>query len=65
MLPSHGRHDYVPITARPLYDWPNGKRLALCIALNLEHFAFGGGLGAELTPDGGQPDIFRRSRCAA
>ncbi len=56
-LPHHGRHDYTPITRRPVYDWPNGRRLAVYIGLNLEHFAFGEGLGAELAPGGPQPDV--------
>ncbi len=51
------RYPYSPITARPDYDWPGGKRLAVYIALNLEHFAFGAGLGAELIPGGPQPDV--------
>ena len=55
--PDHGRYAYSPITARPLYDWPDGKRLAVYIALNLEWFAFGEGLGAELAPGGPQPDV--------
>lgn len=57
MLRAHGRYDYVPITERPDYSWPDGRRLAFYIALNLEHFAFGEGLGAELAPSGGQPDV--------
>jgi len=56
-LPSHGRYDYVPIAGRPVYDWPNGTRLAVYLGLNLEHFAFGEGLGAELAPGGPPPDI--------
>jgi len=56
-LPSHGLYDYSAIRSRPVYDWPNGKRLAVYIALNLEHFAFGEGLGAELAPSGPQPDV--------
>lgn len=56
-LPTHGRYDYVPIAGRPVYDWPGGKRLAVYIGLNLEHFAFGEGLGAELAPGGPQPDV--------
>lgn len=56
-LPSHDRYDYVPITRRPQYDWPNGARLAVYIGLNLEHFAFGEGLGAEIAPGGPQPDV--------
>ncbi|MBU2091326.1 MAG: polysaccharide deacetylase, partial [Alphaproteobacteria bacterium] len=57
MLPSHGRYAYTPIIGRPDYHWPGGKRLAVYIALNLEHFAFGEGLGAELAPGGPQPDV--------
>jgi hypothetical protein len=38
-LPTHGRYDYVPINARPDFHWPDGKRLAVYLALNLEHFA--------------------------
>ncbi|UDL93642.1 polysaccharide deacetylase family protein [Lichenihabitans sp. PAMC28606] len=57
MLRTHGRYDYIPITKRPVYDWPNGKRLAVYIGLNLEDFAFGEGLGAELAPGGPAPDI--------
>lgn len=53
----HGRYDYHPLPSRPVYDWPGGKRLAIYIALNLEHFSFGEGLGAELAPGGPQPDV--------
>jgi len=54
---SHDRYPYSPITARPLYDWPGGKRLAIYIGLNLEWFSFGEGLGAELAPGGPHPDV--------
>lgn len=57
MLPHHGRYDYSPISKRADYSWPEGKRLAVYIGLNLEHFAFGSGLGAELAPGGPQPDV--------
>ena len=40
-LPTHGRFDFVPITQRPDYSWPGGKRLALWVALNVETFGFG------------------------
>jgi allantoinase len=53
----HDRYGYTPITRRPVYDWPNGRRLAVYIGLNLEHFGFGEGLGAELAPGGPQPDV--------
>lgn len=45
MLKSHGRYDYSAITRRPDYSWPGGKRLAVHLCLNVEHFAFGEGLG--------------------
>lgn len=54
---NHGRYPYSPIDQRPAYDWPEGKRLAVYIGLNLEWFAFGEGLGAELCPGGPQPDV--------
>lgn len=62
MLPSHGRYDYHPWRGRPAYDWPGGAKLAVYLGLNLEHFAFGQGLGAELAPGpngggGPQPDV--------
>jgi allantoinase len=56
-LATHGRYDYVPITRRAPYTWPEGRRLAVYVGLNLEHFAFGEGLGAELAPGGPQPDV--------
>ena len=39
------------------YTWPAGRRLAVYFALNLEHFSYGEGLGAELAPGGPHPDI--------
>ncbi len=48
-LPAHRRYDYVPIHKRPRYDWPEGKRLAVVFNNNIEHFAFGAGLGSNST----------------
>ncbi len=56
-LAGHGRYDYVPITERAEFAWPGGNRLAVYLGVNLEHFAFGEGLGAELAPGGPQPDV--------
>ena len=56
-LAQHGRYDYAPITDRPLFHWPQGKGLAVNLGVNLEHIAFGEGLGAELAPGGPQPDV--------
>jgi hypothetical protein len=56
-LRTHNRYDYVPLRARADYAWPSGRRLAVYFALNLEHFSYGEGLGAELAPGGPPPDI--------
>lgn len=57
MLPTHGRYAYSGIAERRDYSWPGGARLAVYLGINLEHFAFGEGLGAELAPGGPQPDV--------
>ena len=46
-LPGHSRYAYSPIVERKDYSWPEGKRLAFYVALNIEHFAFGAGLGMD------------------
>ena len=56
-LKTHDRYEYVPLRGRADYAWPNGGRLAVYFALNLEHFSYGEGLDAELAPGGPQPDI--------
>jgi peptidoglycan/xylan/chitin deacetylase (PgdA/CDA1 family) len=60
-LPDHNRFRYRAITGRPTYEWPAGQRLAVYVGLNLEHFAFGEGLGAELAPATPQPDVLNYS----
>jgi peptidoglycan/xylan/chitin deacetylase (PgdA/CDA1 family) len=57
MLPTHGRYDYSAWRGRTPYAWPGGAKLAVYLGVNLEHFAFGEGLGAELAPGGPQPDV--------
>eukprot|EP01050_Picozoa_sp_SAG11_P030827 SAG11_NODE_9290_length_925_cov_1.215496_2_plen_62_part_00 len=42
------RYTYSAISERKDYSWPGGTRLAVYFALNLEHFAYGEGLGAKL-----------------
>jgi allantoinase len=59
--PGHGRFEYVPISRRRDFAWPGGRRLAVYFGLNLEHFAFGEGLGAELAPGGPQPDVLNHA----
>lgn len=56
-LPHHGRYDYAAIHRRADYSWPNGAKLAVYIGFNLEHFAFGEGMGANLGPASPQPDV--------
>lgn len=60
-LPSHGRYAYSAITRRPDYSWPDGNRLAVYIGFNVEHFAFGEGLGAALGPRMPEPDVLNYS----
>jgi len=60
-LPHHGRFDYRPITRRPSYRWPNGAGLAVYLGFNIEHFAFGEGLGAGIGPASPQPDVLNYS----
>ncbi len=56
-LAGHDRFAYQPITGRADYAWPNGARLAVYLGFNIEHFAFGEGLGAELGPASPHPDV--------
>lgn len=56
-LKTHNRYAYAPLRGRADYTWPAGRRLAVYFALNLEHFSYGEGLGAELAPGGPHPDI--------
>lgn len=61
-LPTHSRYDYSPIVHRPRWRWPNNSGIAVYIAINLEHFSFGGGLGAQLAPPPPtQPDVLNFS----
>ncbi|MEO1113425.1 MAG: polysaccharide deacetylase family protein [Pseudomonadota bacterium] len=53
----HGRYEFSAIHDRADYDWPDGKRLAVYLGMNLEVFSFGEGMGAELAPGGPQPDV--------
>jgi allantoinase len=53
MLPGHNRYDFSVIPQRKTYDWPGGKRLAFYIAPNIEHFAFGTGIGIDPTQRNG------------
>ncbi|HUC61682.1 MAG TPA: polysaccharide deacetylase family protein [Alphaproteobacteria bacterium] len=61
MLNGHGRYPYSAIPERPVYDWPGGPRLALFVAINVEVFPFGAGLGVDLAPRQAEPDVVNYS----
>lgn len=52
MLSHHGRYDFSPISQRPNYSWPDGKRLAVYIALNVEQFAWDKSVESAIAPSG-------------
>ena len=58
---THGRFAYSAIRDRPPLQWPNGARVAVYIGFNLEHFAFGEGLGARIAPASNEPDVLNHS----
>ncbi|PUE30464.1 polysaccharide deacetylase [Limnohabitans sp. JirII-29] len=60
-LTHHGRFDYQPITQHPSYRWPGDTGLAVYLGFNIEHFAFGEGLGACIGPASPQPDVLNYS----
>lgn len=49
-LRHHGRYADSPITRRIPFAWPEGRGLAVYVALNLEQYAFGEGLVEDLVP---------------
>src|SRR5450631_2240575 len=60
-LPTHGRFPYSAIQRRAPLRWPNGERLAVYIGCNVEHFAFGSGLGARIAPASPEPDVLNHA----
>jgi len=60
-LAHHRRFAYAPIHRRPHFSWPEGRGLAVYIGFNLEHFAFGEGLGARIGPPSSEPDVLNYS----
>lgn len=59
MLPSHDRFGYSAITARPDFSWPEKKRLAVYVAVCMEHFCYGsGGLGLSYSPGIPHPNTY-------
>lgn len=60
-MADHGRYLYQSINDREPFEWPGGKRLAVYIGLNFEHFHFGKGHGPALAPGGREPDVLNYS----
>jgi hypothetical protein len=59
LLPSHNRFGYSAITERPDFSWPEEKRLAVYIAVCMEHFSYGtGGLGLSYSPGLPHPNTY-------
>ncbi|MFZ4832451.1 hypothetical protein ACL9RG_04655 [Rouxiella sp. Mn2063] len=60
-LGHHQRYDYHGPNDLPDYRWPGGKRLAVYVAMNLEHFSFGCQEGAQLAPVANKLDVLNYS----
>ena len=58
LLPQHDRYDFVPLSERRDYSWPEGRRLAFVVTTNIEWFAFGAGLGHDPAKSG-EPQTHR------
>ncbi|CTQ33063.1 polysaccharide deacetylase family protein [Jannaschia rubra] len=56
-LSHHGRYAFKPITERPDFTWPEGRRLAIYVAINVEWFAFDEEGGAVLAQANDMPDV--------
>lgn len=62
MLASHGRWNYAPISApAPRAAWPNGRGLAVYVALGVEEYVFGAGMTENILAGVPQPDLVNTS----
>lgn len=52
------RFGYSPIVSRPDFSWPGGKRLAVYVALCVEHFSYGTGMGLAYSPGLSHPNSY-------
>lgn len=57
----HQRFPWRSAAESPVIHWPEGKRMALYVAINLEHFAFGCQEGARLSQAANRLDILNYS----
>jgi len=49
---------YSPLPDRRDFVWPDGKRLAVHLCVNLEHFSYGEGLGLSYSPGLAHPNTY-------
>ncbi|KKC32809.1 polysaccharide deacetylase family protein [Devosia psychrophila] len=61
MLPRQSRYPYSPITERPDFTWPNGKRLAVYFVMGVEEYVFGEGMTEDLFAGASKPDFANTS----
>ena len=61
MLTRQTRYAYSPITQRPDFDWPGGKRLAVYVVMGIEEYNFGPGMTEDLFPGAPRPDYVNTS----
>jgi allantoinase len=58
-VPSHSRFSYSAIGSRPEFIWPSGARLAVYVAVALEHFSYDAdGLGLSYSPGLQHPNTY-------
>lgn len=60
-LHRHDRYDYSPITAGGATAWPNGKKLAVYVAIGIEDYSFDTGHTENLLSDVPSPDLVNAS----
>lgn len=61
MLTRQTRYAYSPITDRPDFDWPGGKRLAVYVVMGVEDYNFGPGMTEDIFPGAPKPDYVNTS----
>jgi peptidoglycan/xylan/chitin deacetylase (PgdA/CDA1 family) len=59
--PVHQRYDYAPIVGRSNEPWPNGKKLAVYVAIGVEDYRFGDGHTENLIEGVPAPDLVNAS----
>jgi peptidoglycan/xylan/chitin deacetylase (PgdA/CDA1 family) len=55
------RYAYSPITNRPGGRWPNGRKLAVYVAIGVEEYRPGGGMTEDILPGVPAPDVVNAS----